>query len=213
MLKEKKNKLILISIILTIIIISIIISYLFYKSASELEKQKQTLENELSFYNSEINTLNNHISTLNSNIRNKRNTLNDTIEELELRESDEMYYMHNPTYSEVIKFIQKDTTDKKRYDEDTFNCGHYSMEVNNNAESQGIRCCYVTVNFSGGAAHALVAFETTDKGILYIEPQSDEKVNLEIGKDYWADCVVEKSSRYYYPRDSDNIVMDFELFW
>ena len=211
--KKKKIKLILSSIILIVILILISISYLLYESASQLEIQKNDLENELSYYNNEVNILNNQISTLNMNIRNTKNSLNQTIEELELRKSNPMYYLHDPIYSEAMTFIRDDTTNRNRYDEETYNCGHYSTDVNNNAENQGIRCSLVIVNLKDGDLHALVAFNTTDKGILYIEPQSDEKVNLQIGKDYWADCVIELSSRYYYPRNSGNIVLKFELIW
>jgi hypothetical protein len=57
-----------------------------------------------------------------------------------------------------------------------------------------------------------VAFNTTDKGLLYYEPQTDEKVNLQVGKDYWADCVVVQPG-YYYEDDPDCIVEDFTLYW
>ena len=34
-------------------------------------------------------------------------------------------------------------------------------------------------------SHALIAFNTIDRGIIYIEPQSDKIMNVRIGQPYW----------------------------
>jgi hypothetical protein len=199
--------------ILFLSIISISTLYTIYQSTSELSQEKQTLQNELNSCEKELTNVDLQIYYTENELIKTRNSLNETCYEVEMRQSDGIYELHNPSYSEAMNFIKTDKTNYKKYDDETFNCAHYSLEVNNESESRGIRCAFVVVNLSGGVAHALVAFNTTDKGILYIEPQSDEKVNLEVGKDYWADCVVEKSSRYYYEKDPDNIVKDYELYW
>lgn len=210
---EKKIRFIFGICVLLLSIISISTLYTIYQSTSELSQEKQTLQNELNSREKELTNVNSQIYYTENELIKTRNSLNETYCEVEMRQSDGIYELHNPSYSEAMSFIKTDKTNYKKYDEETFNCAHYSLEVNNESESRGIRCAYVFVNLSGEVAHALVAFNTTDKGILYIEPQSDEKVNLEVGKDYWADCVVEKSSRYYYEKDPDNIVEDYEIYW
>ncbi|MCJ7571811.1 MAG: hypothetical protein MUO82_08045, partial [Candidatus Thermoplasmatota archaeon] len=210
MVEGKKFGLALIVSFVVICVISFIFLFTIYQSISELRNEKQGLEDELSGFTSNLEGINSKILVTKNNITQIRSELNDTFSELELRKSDSIYEMNNPTYSEVWDFIRRDTTNYKDYNAVTFNCGHYSLAVNNNSESKGIRCALVIVNFSGGAVHALVAFNTTDKGILYIEPQSDEKVLLEVGKDYWADCVVDVTSSYYYPANPDNIVENYE---
>jgi hypothetical protein len=213
MVEGKKVELILIASFLLIVIISVVFLFTVYQSISELTNEKQEIDDELSGCISDLDEINSGILLTKKEIRQIKSELNETSSELELRKSDGLYEMHDPTYSEAMNFIRTDKTNSKRYNEDTFNCAHYSLVVNNNSESVGIRCACVIVNLSGEEGHALVAFNTTDEGILYIEPQSDEKVNLKVGKDYWADCVVERSSRYRYLRDSDNIVEGYELYW
>lgn len=124
--------------------------------------------------------------------------------------SGKRYELHDPTYSEVKTFLNLDKTDRI-YDEG-FVCRHYAQHLNNNAEEQGIRCAYVHIDLSGGKPHACIAFNVTYQGIIYFEPSNDWKVVLRLTKDYFADCIVCPSG-YYYKRDPDCIVEDFELFW
>jgi hypothetical protein len=209
--KEKKIAITGILIILLISIVTTIEFNLLSGDISKLESEKKYLQNLVKDKNDDLNTVTSQISYTNSQINQIKNNLNEAVDELELLRSGKRYNLRNPTYSEVISFIASDRTNYERYDEDTFNCAHYARGVNNNSEAKGIRCGYVAVNLSV-SAHALVAFNTTDKGIIYYEPQSDEKVNLQVGKDYWADCVVERGS-YYYLRNSDNVIQDFTIFW
>jgi hypothetical protein len=210
---EKKIKFILSICILILLIVSFSILYTTYQSIAESTQEKQIFQNKLDEYKQELANVNSEIYYIKNELINTRNTLNVTYDEVELRRSDGFFEMYNPTRQEAISFIMTDRTSSKRYDDETFNCAHFSFEVKNNAEIEGIRCAYVFVALRGGVGHALVVFNTTDRGLLFIEPQSNEIVNLEVGKDYWADCVVVRSRRYYYPRNRDNIVEGFELFW
>ncbi|MDP8202272.1 MAG: hypothetical protein P9M11_09085 [Candidatus Tenebribacter burtonii] len=210
---EKKIGIVFGICFLLILTISIVLMYPIYLSTSELFQEKQNLQSELDGREEELTNLNSQIYNSKNELISTRYSLNITISELEMRKSDGIYELHNPSYSEAMTFVSKDKTDRKKYNEETFNCAHYTLEVNNNSEIEEMRCAIVFVDLSGGEGHALIAFNTTDKGILYIEPQSDQKVNLKVGDDYWADCVVVRSSRYYYKRDPDNIVEDYEIYW
>jgi prefoldin subunit 5 len=211
MKKEKKIAIVGIIIILSISILSIIEFSVMSEAISELQQEKKFLENRVQDKMNELQNVNSQISSLNSQINQIQNSLNEAINELELLNSGNRYKLQDPTYSEALSFIRSDKTNIKPYDDDTFNCAHYAQEVNNNAEEQNMRCAYVLVNLSEGA-HALVGFNTTDKGIIYFEPQNDYKVNLETGKDYWADCVVPPAG-YYYEPDPTWIIEDFTVFW
>ena len=48
-----------------------------------------------------------------------------------------------------------------------------------------------------------------------IETQSDEWVeNLEVGNDYWTDCVVPNGNYYYYYEEApDDTIKDILIFW
>ena len=210
-----KNKIITmigVIIIISLSIVSVSGFYTISQSISIVERQKKNIENDLNDINNNLSVVNSQISDINDKINQVVKSLNENIFELEKLQSGKRYEMRDLTYFDVVKFINNDKTNEKPYDDETFNCANFAQDVNNNAESQGIRCAYVGVNLSGGIPHACIAFNTTDKGIVYYEPQSDEKVNLEIGKDYWADCVV-VSSGYYYENDPDWIIEDFTLYW
>ena len=108
------------------------------------------------------------------------------------------YTLINPTYKEMKEFLARDTTDSLEFLEDEFTCTDFSATVNNNAEAVGFRCAIVYINYPI-AGHTIVAFETTDKGIIYIEPQYDDEVILEKGKSY------SKINKYTPPPEDDTI--------
>jgi len=210
-----KSKIITVIGVIIIVSLSMVSASGFYtisQSISVVEQQKKNVEDYLNDVNNNLSVVNSQISNVNNEISQVVENLEENISVLEMLESGKRYEIHDPTYSDVIKFLNNDNTNEKPYDDETFNCADFAQEVNNNAEEQGIRCAYVGVNLSCGIPHACVAFDTTDNGIVYYEPQSDEKVNLEIGKDYWADCIV-VSPGYYYERDPDWIIEDFTLYW
>jgi len=85
----------------------------------------------------------------------------------------------NPTYAVLLDFITEDPTDESTYmdfDSDSEfaflgrTCGDFAETLHNNAEAAGIRASLVTIRFEGqDVGHALNAFETTDKGLIYID--------------------------------------------
>ena len=120
----------------------------------------------------------------------------------------EKLYSKNPTYQEAINFINNDSTDSNKYNYAFYNCVHFSRDVNNNAEKQGYRCAFIKVNMSGGTKHALIAFNTSDNGLLFIEPQTDQIVILNIGEDYWSKCIQGGESK-----GLGWIVEDYTIYW
>ena len=84
--------------------------------------------------------------------------------------------------------------------------------VNNNAEDMGISCAVVIINFNL-SSHAIIAFNTTDRGMVYFEPQTDDVVrNLEIGNDYWTDCLINDPG-WYYVDESDDTIESIMTYW
>lgn len=142
----------------------------------------------------------------------------------------------NPSYSELVSFLQRDKTDEFPYNyeigpttsyygtpeshvdlENIQNiidgtaqpsnphvCGDFAERLHNNAEMTGIRCAYVSVYLSGysdsyeygipsDTSHALVAFDTSDKGLVYIDDTGitgygpsncDKIVDVQVGEHY-----------------------------
>ena len=90
---------------------------------------------------------------------------------------------HNPAYSELVEFLAADKTDSKPFIDGEYVCFDFTAELNNNADANGIRAAYVRIR-GDEWSHAVVAFETVDRGLVFIEPQSDMEVKLVTGKPY-----------------------------
>jgi len=93
----------------------------------------------------------------------------------------------NPTYAELVAFIQQDTTDANDYLEHSligYVCADFAEDVHNNAEAAGIRAASVSVDFEGGGeGHALNAFDTIDMGLVYIDctgQSFNDKLNIHL---------------------------------
>ena len=180
---------------------------------SRLEQEITSLQIALNGNQQTLDTLNNQLNNKQNEIKQTSVNLNNTINELELRQSSRRYALTDPLFWSARNFLSTDSTDRKTYDEETFNCANYAQEVNNNAENKGIRCAYVVVYFSdSNEAHSLIAFETTDQGLKFFEPQTDERVDLQIGKSYWSDCVIANGNYYYLEKPGDTIE-EYTIYW
>ncbi|AKB85149.1 AN1-type zinc finger domain-containing protein [Methanococcoides methylutens] len=105
-------------------------------------------------------------------------------------------YAHDVTWDELIGFIKADDTDRLIYADDSFVCADFAERLHNKAEKAGIRSAFVTIDFYDDVdGHALNAFETTDKGLVYVdctgstqqigELDSYDKIGyIEVGKEY-----------------------------
>lgn len=91
--------------------------------------------------------------------------------------------LKNPTFKELRDFILKDSTNRNKFVLNQYECRNFATEVNNNAEAEGIRTAFVLLGYNRGQ-HAVVAFDTVDKGLVYIEPQTDARIHPEVGGKY-----------------------------
>lgn len=112
--------------------------------------------------------------------------------------------IRDPTYKETLQFTRKDKTDTMEYDPENFVCHDFVAMFKTNAFKAGYRCFYVYIKFPEASAHAIVGFNTTDKGFIFIEPQTDDIVSVAIGKPYW------DRTKWQAPTYDDTIV-DFDL--
>jgi hypothetical protein len=93
------------------------------------------------------------------------------------------YYLRDPAYDEAIAFINSDKTDENEYHSPDYVCYDFTADFNSNAFQMGYRCGFVYIEFSD-SAHAIACFNTTDSGLIYVEPQTDEIVTIAIGQQY-----------------------------
>ncbi|RJO63328.1 MAG: hypothetical protein C4542_00090 [Dehalococcoidia bacterium] len=135
----------------------------------------------------------------------------------------------DPTYSQLLDFLQHEYTDTYYYNLAYANqspgsyygsaqskvdikgvqaainnlvpypsvpriCSDFAERLHNSSEMAGFRCGYVIIELQGTASgHALNVFNTTDKGLIYIDDTGatttrptnrDKTVNIQIGKPY-----------------------------
>lgn len=115
-------------------------------------------------------------------------------------EPDRGYHnLRNPSYDELMAFLESDKTDEIPHTPD-FKCQQFSLTLRERANEQGLRCACVLVYWvpvEGGAGlnytHALSAFNTTDRGLIHIEPQQDTEFLIEEQWQPWP-CGVMKSN-------------------
>jgi hypothetical protein len=108
----------------------------------------------------------------------------------------------NPSFDELIAFIKSDPTDTKDYIAEGSNayvCADFAEEVHNNAERFGIRAAWVGITFENTKeGHAINAFGTTDKGLVYIDCTSGGKTQVgdEIINNWDTIAYVQTGSKY-----------------
>ena len=112
------------------------------------------------------------------------------------------------TWTELVSFLEKDHTNWNPYVPGKYTCLDFSTDLVANATQQGIKAWIVAVDFTdGGPGHAFVAFETSDRGIVYVEPQADDTYPIvAVGKnlcDSWGvyQCMGTVSSIQYIQCD------------
>jgi hypothetical protein len=128
----------------------------------------------------------------------------------------------NPTWAQLLDFLQRDKTDGKAYVPGVYMCGDFARDVHNNAEWAGIRAAYVAVEFSSGY-HALDAFKTTDRGLVFIDctgleawepgPSNCDKIaNVKLGRSYVPKSLFPESG-WSVTWGNMGTVRDVEIYW
>jgi len=112
--------------------------------------------------------------------------------------------LKDPSWSQLLDFLLADDTDSHPYVYPTFVCENFAEMLQSHARSAGWRCAIVTVQLSGypdwfgygipsNTGHACNAFNTTDRGLVYIDdtrtpragPANQDKiVDIQVGKEY-----------------------------
>lgn len=104
---------------------------------------------------------------------------------------------------DILLFLEEDATDKRGYFKVSYNCWHFTADLIEAAQEQGLKCGLVFLLFEEGA-HVLVAFDTPT-GIVYVEPQNDTIMTFRVGSHYWASNG--------FPVDWDDEIKSIALVW
>lgn len=98
----------------------------------------------------------------------------------------------NPTYDELVKFLDYDKTEQIQYRKHKFVCADFATLLHNRAEKYGISAGWVSVDFTYGVGHACNVFKTVDKGLVFVDctgtceggKAHDKTVEIKVGKSY-----------------------------
>jgi hypothetical protein len=112
------------------------------------------------------------------------------------------------TWMQLVRFLSDDHTNWNTYDPNKYVCLDFAVDLVANATQKNIKAWVVGVTFSTNERdHAFVGFETTDYGVVYIEPQGDNPYwGMAVGKplcDSWGEykCMGTVSSIQYLQCD------------
>ena len=76
----------------------------------------------------------------------------------------------DPSYDQLLTFLKADKTDEHPYIDGQYICVDFAKTLHDNAERSGIKAAFIGCDFSGNSiGHAFNMFNTTDKGIVYID--------------------------------------------
>jgi len=133
--------------------------------------------------------------------------------------------LRNPSWTELKAFLLKDDTDKMEYVYPVVVCADFADNMQENAEEAGWRCAVVWLDMVGytdpynygiahDAGHACNAFETTDRGLVYIDctrAQSgpfhqDCIVEVQVGKQYNPEFIFPSGGWYTVPGQMGTVV-------
>ena len=80
----------------------------------------------------------------------------------------------DPSWDQLKAFLAEDKTDERDYVLGDFVCGSFAQDVHNNAEKAGIRAAWVAIDLANKPiGHALNAFNTTDRGMVFTDSTGD----------------------------------------
>jgi uncharacterized protein YukE len=175
---------------------------------TELQLTKEGLQSAETELASALESLN----TLQTELDERESELNELQIDYEGLIAGHGYTIKDPTYRQMLSFIEDDDTDKAKYITGKYECVEFATDLCNRAEAKGIRCAYVSIRFPDGRGHAIVAFDTIDRGLIYIEPQYDDLVEIEIGKPFYK-CVVPKPGYVYEKPDQDDTILKVMEAW
>jgi hypothetical protein len=122
------------------------------------------------------------------------------------------YLLRDPSYQEMKDFLEKDKTSEREYVQNGYICVDFAADVKANAAKEGLRCAYVVIEYLGTTGHAIVAFDTTDQGLVFVEPQFDWEVEPEIGWRYYQ-CVKPPPGYYMNKPPYDDTIARFVVIW
>jgi len=208
-------KYLLLGVIVGLLIFQSLLYQQIWNLQEQLQSEREQHLSEVTNYKNSLNLLGQKYEACYNQSKELNKTINRLIAsltEVEQRkqELERILYKSNkislqPSYKIVKQFMMKDDTDKLTWSDD-FDCSEFSRRFIANFRKQGYFACVTELDFND-SAHDIVAINTSDKGIIFVEPQSDEIITqeeLQVGVNYcdlvnwYCDWRITKISNCFY---------------
>jgi hypothetical protein len=117
--------------------------------------------------------------------------------------------LSNPSWLELKSFLEQDDTDTLTYDKTSFDCDGFAITLRDRALPFGYRCAFIGLSFGEVVGHALNAFETTDRGIIFVDATEHDTIayvqqgqpygmiSLDVVKSDYINCEGDPNSFWY----------------
>ena len=93
------------------------------------------------------------------------------------------------TFDDVASFIETDNTSVEDYGEG-MNCVDFAFAMARKAQWQGLSPEIVKIDLIEGESHVMLMFNTSDKGLVFIEPQTDKEFSPFMPGDHYGQKIV-----------------------
>lgn len=187
------NKDIIIFVLMAVMITNLSINMIVIDQRDNKQVQIDNLTQTINDSQQQISNLKNETQRLQNQTDMMNNTIIQNDRDIDnykalIQYKDELYerkvgLIINPTYDEVIAFLDDDKTNKNEWTKE-YDCTQFAQDVMRNALKQGIYSCVVRMDYDDNTAHNIIVFNTSDLGLQYFEPQTDENVYMYLGMDY-----------------------------
>lgn len=88
----------------------------------------------------------------------------------------------DPSYGQLVSFLRDDWTEHGLYSLDNV-CTNFAVRLYDEAQGSGMKAHIVEIWFAdGGNPHVIVAFNTTDRGLIYVDDTGRTQKQKEAGQ-------------------------------
>ena len=201
-----------ITILAVVAIASLITIVWVLNELNRVQNSRLLVDDELQAMQAELATVEIELNASKDRVESLEDTLSNLQVNYDRLTAGYGYVLRDPSYQEMKAFLTQDETSEQEYLRNEYICVDFAANVKANAAEEGIRCAYVVIEYLGTTGHAIVAFDTTDRGLVYVEPQFDWDVEPEIGRRYYQ-CVVPPPGQYMVEPDYDDTIARIVAIW
>ncbi len=208
------------------IVVLAILAITFSVSAAYAVAELKGTQNSLLSVQSELEAAQTQLASTGGELETTRSYLEDTLAELNETKAQLLnlqvnyqrltrgygYVLRDPSYEEMKDFLARDRTSEREYQEGVYVCVDFAQDVKANAARERLRCAYVVIEYRGGTGHSIIAFDTTDRGLVFIEPQFDWEVEPEVGRRYYQ-CVNPPPGYHMVQPSYDDTIRRVIVIW